>query len=174
MTEKEAVPIKRNYRNFAAMEVILSVALLLTIWFIFSNSMETAASSSNSSRAVLEFLQGSLRRLGRPGLAARLSENLVRKAAHYCEYSLLGFWLMSGTRLFSDRLRHAAWPALLGVLTALSDETIQLFYAGRGSRVTDVWIDFAGVLTGMLVSLALAGLWRALTARRRPPAPPKH
>ena len=153
------------------MEVILSVALLLTIWFIFSNSMETAASSSNSSRAVLEFLQGSLRRLGRPGLAARLSENLVRKAAHFCEYMMEGFFLLLVTRMLAGRRRrllpYLSWPALFGVLTALTDETIQLFYDGRGSLVTDVWIDFSGVVMGMICGLLFLGLWHLLFGRRR-------
>ena len=150
------------------------MALLLTIWFIFSNSMETASVSSNASRSVLEFLQAGLRRLGRPGLAARINEHMVRKAAHFCEYTLEGFLLMLGARLFSTRLRYVSWPALLGVLTALCDETIQLFYAGRGSRVTDVWIDFAGVVTGILAAQALAAAAGALLPRRRRSAPPRH
>ena len=56
---------------------------------------------------------------------------------------------------------------LLGLLTALCDETIQLFYAGRGSSVTDVWIDFAGVLTGMALAMAFAVLVETLMRRTR-------
>ena len=82
----------------------------------------------------------------------------MRKAAHFCEYALEGFLLQLGVRLFSRKLRFLSWPALLGLLTALADETIQLFFDGRGSQVTDVWIDFAGVLTGMTAALVLSGL----------------
>ena len=34
-----------------------------------------------------------------------------------------------------------------GLLTALTDETIQLFVPGRSGQVTDIWIDFSGVMT---------------------------
>ena len=47
-----------------------------------------------------------------------------------------------------------------GLLTALTDETIQLFVPGRSSQVTDVWIDFSGVMTGLIVGLILLGLIR--------------
>ena len=40
------------------------------------------------------------------------------------------------------------WPVFLAAMT---DETIQLFSPGRASRVADVWIDFAGLLTGLLL-----------------------
>ncbi len=46
--------------------------------------------------------------------------------------------------------KHVSWPMLGGLLTALTDETIQLFVPGRSGQVTDVWIDFSGVLTGLL------------------------
>ena len=37
-----------------------------------------------------------------------------------------------------------------GLLTALTDETIQLFVPGRSGQVTDIWIDFSGVMTAFL------------------------
>ena len=89
------------------------------------------------------------------------------KAAHFCEYTMEGFFLLLGTRLFTHKLRFLSWPVLLGLLTALCDETIQLFYAGRGSSVTDVWIDFAGVLTGMALAMAFAVLVETLMRRTR-------
>ena len=59
-------------------------------------------------------------------------------------------------RLYSRHpLRHITVPMLGGVLTALTDETIQLFSEGRSSQVTDVWLDSAGVLAGILVAIVL-------------------
>ena len=159
--------INRNYRVYSVLQVILTVAIFGTVCFIFSNSMQTGVDSSSASRAVQDFLQSLLRRLGHPAAAARLTEHMVRKAAHFCEYMLEGFLLLLGVRLFSRKLRFLSWPALLGLLTALCDETIQLFYAGRGSSVTDVWIDFAGVLTGMALAMAFAVLVETLMRRTR-------
>ena len=40
------------------------------------------------------------------------------------------------------------------------DETIQLFSPGRSSQVTDVWIDFAGVVTGTLLAFLVQAIVR--------------
>jgi len=102
-----------------------------------------------------------LRRMGFPGAASRLTEHFVRKLAHFCEYTLEGFLLMLCLRVYTRRfIRHVSWPILFGLLTALTDETIQIFSQGRSSLVTDIWLDFAGVMFGLLVGLFLLALWR--------------
>ena len=147
--------INRNYRVYSVLQVILTVAIFGTVCFIFSNSMQTGVDSSSASQAVQDFLQGLLRRLGHPAAAARLTEHMVRKAAHFCEYMLEGFLLLLGVRLFSRKLRFLSWPALLGLLTALADETIQLYVPGRTSSTLDVLLDFSGVLCGLFVALLI-------------------
>ena len=148
--------------------VLFTLALAGCIWFIFSNSMAVADVSSVSSGRVLQLLQAVLRRLGMPGLAQRLTMHIVRKMAHFCEYTLEGFLLMLCMRVYSRRpLRHITVPMLAGVLTALTDETIQLFSQGRSSQVTDVWLDSAGVLAGILAALLLMGLWSLLFHHRK-------
>ena len=148
--------------------VLFTLALVGCIWFIFSNSMKIASVSSVSSGRMLQLLQAVLRRLGHPALAQRLTMHIVRKMAHFCEYLLEGFLLMLCMRVYSRHpLRHITVPMLAGVLTALTDETIQLFSQGRSSQVTDVWLDSAGVLAGILAALLLMGLWRLLFHHRK-------
>ena len=148
--------------------VLFTLALAGCIWFIFSNSMAVADVSSVSSGRVLQLLQAVLRRLGHPALAQRLTMHIVRKMAHFCEYTLEGFLLMLCMRVYSRHpLRHITVPMLAGGLTALTDETIQLFSQGRSSQVTDVWLDSAGVLAGILAALLLMGLWRLLFHHRK-------
>ena len=60
----------------------------------------------------------------------------------------------------TDPLRFLGWPLLAGLMTALTDETIQLFSLGRSSQVTDVWIDFAGVVTGTLLAFLVQAIVR--------------
>lgn len=43
---------------------------------------------------------------------------------------------------------------LIGMLCAVTDETIQIF-SGRGSLVSDVWIDTAGFSTGFFLTVLL-------------------
>lgn len=136
--------------------VIFTAALIACVWFIFSNSMAVAAVSEQSSGKVLHLMQAVLRRLHMPGLANRLTMHIVRKMAHFCEYMLEGFLLMLCMRVYSRHpLRHISMPMLGGVLTALTDETIQLFSDGRSGQITDVWLDSAGVMSGILVAIVL-------------------
>ena len=136
--------------------VVFTAALIACIVFIFSNSMAVAAVSEQSSGRVLHLMQAVLRRLGHPALAERLTMHIVRKLAHFCEYALEGFLLMLCMRVYSRHpLRHITVPMLGSVLTALTDETIQLFSDGRSGQVTDVWLDSAGAMTGILTALVL-------------------
>ena len=147
--------------------VLFTLALIGCIVFIFSNSMAVADVSSDESGRVLALLQHILRRLGHPALANRLTMHIVRKLAHFCEYTLEGFLLMLCMRVYSRHpLKHISVPMLGGVLTALTDETIQLFSDGRSSQVTDVWLDSAGVLAGILTALVLLALCRWLFHHR--------
>ena len=142
-----------------ATRVLFTFALIACIVFIFSNSLQIADVSEGASGRVLGILQGILRHLGLPGAADRLTMHIVRKLAHFCEYLLEGFLLMLCLRVYTRHfVRHMSWPILGGLLTALTDETIQLFSPGRSSQVLDVWLDFMGVLAGLLVGSQPLGL----------------
>ena len=122
------------------------------ILFVFSNSLQNAVDSSSRSGAVLAWLQ-ELFGFG------WLTEHIVRKVAHFSEFLVLG---VVGLKCFGY-YGASVLPALFtGLLTALTDETIQRFVEGRSSQVTDVWIDFAGCAAGVL------GFWliRKLRAAR--------
>ena len=152
--------------------VIFTLALISCIAFIFSNSMKIASVSTVSSSRVLTLLQAALRRLGHPALAQRLTDHIVRKLAHFCEYMLEGFLLMLCMRVYTRQyIWHISVPMLGGVLTALTDETIQIFSPGRSSQVTDVWLDSAGVLAGILTALVLMALCRLLFNHRNKEEP---
>ena len=144
-----------------AWRVIFTFALIGCIVFIFSNSLQIADVSEGASGRVLGILQGILRHLGLPGAADRLTMHIVRKLAHFCEYALEGFLLTLCLRVYTRHFFvHISWPILGGLLTALTDETIQMFSDGRSSQLTDVWLDFSGALAGILVGLFCLALCR--------------
>ncbi len=141
--------------------IVFTVCLIGTILFIFSNSLQIGEVSSLSSRWVLALLQRFFARLHMQSVANLLTEHIVRKLAHFCEYMLEGFWLMLCLRVYTRRfVRHISWPVLGALLTAVCDETIQMFSAGRSSQLTDVWIDFAGSMAGLLVGLFVLCVFR--------------
>lgn len=81
-----------------------------------------------------------------------MTEHLLRKLAHFGEFGILGL-------LLSQCLwKNCAYPLLAGLLCALSDETIQLFVQGRSGQVSDVWVDFSGVVCAVLFTFALRWL----------------
>ena len=150
-----------------AARVIFTFALIACIVFIFSNSMQIGDVSESASGRVLLLMKKVLTRLGMPGVANHLTDHIVRKLAHFCEYMLEGFLLMLCMRVYTRQyVWHISVPMLGGVLTALTDETIQIFSPGRSSQVTDVWLDSAGVLAGILTALVLMALCRLLFNHR--------
>lgn len=144
-----------------AFRVIFTIAVLACIAFIFGNSLEAGPVSSARSQAVMRYMNAVLNRIG----LGPLSEHSVRKLAHFAEYCLEGLLLTLCLRVYTARfVRHISWPLLGGLLTAVTDETIQKYVSGRSSQLTDVWIDFSGVVAGMLVSLVLLLIVRAIMA----------
>lgn len=140
-----------------AFRIIFTIALVWCILFIFHNSLETSSISSARSHEVMQKINAILAHLN----IGPLSEHVVRKLAHFSEFTLEGFLLMLCLRVYTRHFfKHVSWPMLGGLLTALTDETIQLFVPGRSGQVTDIWIDFSGVMTGLLVGLILLGLVR--------------
>ena len=124
----------------------------LVIW---GHSLLPAAQSSAESSLVMEIMTPLL---ALTGLAPDLRHTLVRKLAHMAEFALLGaLWtaaLPPGGAGGCSPEHSRAWRVLPAcVLTALADETIQLFVPGRSSQVTDVWIDAMGAAIGLGAAL---------------------
>ena len=114
----------------------LTVLWVLFIWFqSVLSAVLSAAESGRLLALISQFLPW-------------VTEHMLRKAAHFTEYAVLGALLLGAT--LGGKSRGAAFPPLFGLLTAMLDETIQIFSAGRSGQITDVWIDFAGFLVGYL------------------------
>ncbi|MBQ7133688.1 MAG: VanZ family protein [Ruminococcus sp.] len=119
------------------------------IAFIFINSALDADTSSKESMGVLQFINNIFSTLN---INLTLSENFVRKCAHFVEYFVLGTLLFFTARAFADlQIRKLFVPLCVGFLTACVDETIQLFSFGRSGQFTDVLLDFFGVCTAVFI-----------------------
>ena len=130
---------------------VLGILIALTLAFIWSNSMQ--------SRAVSGGMSGSLKTWLEQLLHTEISEFLLRKAAHFLEFAVLGI-LLTGT-FHGARNFTLAKPMLFAVLTAMTDETIQSFTPGRNCALSDVWLDAAGALTGAVL------LWLIFKLRKK-------
>ena len=137
--------------------IALLVVLILTLAFIWGNSLLSREQSSDESAWVLQLVTPVLELFVGKG---RVTEHLVRKLAHFTEFALLGFELLFWFSPLRQKGREALLLAMAhGLFAALADETIQLFSA-RGAQLQDVWLDFAGVTAGAAFALIVVKLFR--------------
>lgn len=146
------------YRN----ALLLLLALLLL--FIWGNSCLPVRLSSRESGHFLELVRPLLEPFFGKG---NVTDHLVRKLAHFTEFTalglLMGLLFQTGRRV---RPRFILSAMLAGLLVALLDETIQMF-SDRGDQIKDVWLDFSGVVTGVLLSALLLTLCHHFSRRGR-------
>lgn len=128
------------------LRVVFTFAVLYSISFIFGNSMQIADQSAAQSQGITALYNQFAAAHGLP----ILTEHLIRKLAHVAEYAMLGFFLMLCLRVYTGHfVRHISWPLFLGLLTAVTDETIQTRFVGRSAELRDVWIDSFGLCLGI-------------------------
>lgn len=124
----------------------LCVALLVgCLVFIWGNSLLPGEISGAISDEVKEILETLF-----PGEETSPQESgfLLRKAAHFTEFTALGICL---GWLFGMLGRGKPAPFFCGAAAACVDESIQLFVPDRGPSLRDVGIDACGVLTGLIL-----------------------
>jgi len=126
---------------------ILFVLLILNLCFIWGNSLMPADISGAFSGWAKDLINSIFHFWNGSG-AALNGDGVLRKIAHASEFAALGA-LLTLLLGIPGKLFHVLF---YGMTTALIDETIQLFSAGRAARVTDVWIDFGGLCVGLALT----------------------
>ena len=93
-----------------------------------------------------------------------LSDHIIRKIAHFTEYTVLGALLCSCAYSFAriKPIKFVPYTVSIGLFTCFVDETIQLGIEGRSGQVSDMWIDFFGVLLGTAVMLVAFWIYRKI------------
>ena len=126
---------------------------LVIVWMmgIFLLSNQRATASSDLSGVITKWLYGVAERIF-PETAFDFSmlSFIVRKAAHFFAYLILGSLVMNGFR--GKELPANKWlgrAVIVCVLYAISDEIHQLYVPGRSGEVKDVLLDSVGALIGI-------------------------
>lgn len=128
--------------------IIITAAFAGCVLFIWHNSMEDAKISAERSGRVTEIVNEIMESLGQESV----TEHFVRKLAHFSEYGLEGVFALLLFSAYCLDCGRCFWKIVLtGLVTALVDESIQFFSAGRAPGLLDVCIDVAGFLCGMLL-----------------------
>ena len=130
------------------LSAVLICLCIVTVAFIWGNSMLDRETSSNMSNLVLTVLEPIIRSFG----IVSEDDRWLRELAHFTEFGALGAELLFLAAVRGRLgLQAAVNCAFAALLVALADETIQLA-SGRGSQVLDVLLDFSGALTGILIA----------------------
>lgn len=122
------------------------MVMLTILWvcFIFGNSSEVAEVSSQKSGAIAGWFSGII------------TERTIRKMAHLFEYGVLGILLSADVTAFLHINKKGIFTALsIGLIIAVVDEMIQLTADGRSAQISDVCIDFVGVVLGTTTILVI-------------------
>ena len=127
----------------------LLIANLILIW---GNSLLPGEISRILSTFVRDLLDWSVS----GDITPDQGHGLLRKLAHFTEFASLGM-ILTWIVILLERPRPLALAG--GFAAACIDETIQFFVPERGPAFTDVLIDTAGVLTGLIL-LLLIRHWR--------------
>ena len=132
-------PVERSLTKWTP---VVAWAIII---FVFSTSYFSADNTSKFIDPILRFFM--------PGASAAtiaLAHGFVRKAAHFTNYAIL-FWL-----LVSGPLRGRPYFAFgLCVFYALLDEGHQLFVPSRGPSLYDVALDSTGALFSRFLHAAV-------------------
>ena len=135
--------------------IVFLVFAILTTAFIFSNSLQVAEVSSGQSGTIVKAIVQAAKSI-KMNLPEEMLVTFVRKCAHITEFFLLGlFWsgvFITNGAIFLNRLIYVLF---IGLFTACCDEFIQFFVDGRGSLVSDVFIDFSGIVLAVLAGLLI-------------------
>lgn len=147
-----------------ALAIILWVAAFADMLFIFVMSSQDREQSRETSNSVVIFVAKTVDPQFSNYSPQKKAEivgkyaHSVRKAAHFLLYAAMGF--LSTTALWvypngKSLLKKSAKSLALCTLYAITDELHQATVPGRGPQVSDVFLDSAGALCGILLSIAI-------------------
>ena len=143
-----------------AAAIMLSLLIVLTLAFIFGNSLDDRQESAEKSARFERIVEPVLRALPYDRLHTREAlATVTRKLAHYAEFFLLGAQIMALAILTRQvppvRKRFIL---LFCLVIACADELLQ-FVSLRAPRVQDALLDTFGALCGILF---VHGVYRLL------------
>ena len=167
---KDNLSVKKIQRKSHNIRFVayLTITIIIMIFIFFQSSLP-ADTSQEESDIIVRFLSRLIDR------DAELLSFIVRKLAHFTEYTVLGLFIsltvkehyhkkryheeQHSEKHYHDEHFHKGQflirifiiPLICGVLYATSDEIHQRFVPGRSCELRDVLIDTCGVLLGVLI-----------------------
>lgn len=154
--------IIKNLKNISFLCLI--IVMIAIFFFSAQSAQESSKLSGRIVTVVIKIFMPSydeLPFLKKQQIKEKISY-IVRKAAHFTEFTALGFFLM--LYLFSLNLNIklfylAFFSWIGGTFYAITDEIHQMFVTARYSSITDVLIDSSGVFSGVIFLILLLNFY---------------
>lgn len=139
------------------LNILFPTLTILALLFIFSNSLSSGAEAGAKRGFVVGILQNVISFFtGKEIIFDEKALAVVSKLFHVFEFCLFSFFLTFSLYLRREGFENVFWQVLLcGVFSALADEQLQMLSVNRGPRLSDVYVDLAGILIGFAVSFVL-------------------
>lgn len=131
------------------------VIIWMAVIFLFSHQpgSESSELSTGIVRRIINIVQTVF---PNTELDQEILSLIIRKTAHFTIYMILGLLIINALCIYNiSRTRAFILAILICILYAISDELHQLYIPGRSGQLTDVLIDSAGALCGILLMTAI-------------------
>ena len=162
--------------KFDPVKIHIIITLVVMV-FIFVHSAMPGDVSGSESRFFAEILSSIT------GISFQVAHFIVRKAAHFTEFAILGACLSVNFNDYKSQnalikadkapAKQVIWTHPLiaawitGTLYACTDEFHQLFVEGRSGEIRDVCIDSAGVILGIAIAAIVKTIKKRILSDRR-------
>lgn len=156
MKKKLNLSFLKKISRTDVIRAVLIALIIADMVMIFMLSAQTAGESGGVSGGFTEKLLSfiGISRDDMTEEAFMHIEAFIRKAAHFCEYAMLGFLAFLLLSTYTLKYR---WGLLISsgfaMIYAISDEIHQAFVPGRGPQISDVLVDTCGGIFGTLAAL---------------------
>ena len=138
--------------------ILLVTLTLLSLFFIFSNSLKPSGKVESTKRAVVEAVENTVKAVtGKDFSLDGLSGAFVAKIGHVLEFGAFGLFFSLSLLSFRGLLDSDSFFRISAVCTfvALTDEHLQTLTPGRTSSVTDVLVDLAACITAFAIAYGI-------------------
>lgn len=126
--------------------------IILWMALIFYFSHQPATKSNELSSGIVELIDNTIKKISPNINYNQVNLNhIIRKSAHFGVYLILGILVANGLLATSISKSKGIYLSLLiSILYAISDEIHQIYIPGRSGQASDVLLDSAGALVGIL------------------------
>lgn len=157
--------MKKATKKEIILRIVFTTLTIALTAFIWLHSLASADKSSQESASVLDFLNTILTKLQ---LNTELTNFIVRKLAHFLEFTAFGALLSATYITYTNKLATNI-PNMLFILLAVPmiDETLQYFSPGRSPQVNDVLLDFSGCITGLIFTALVFAVIKLLKNKKK-------